>query len=57
MAWAQHLHEAIPGATLTVVHDGGHFSTLIDRADEILEWLTAPRLAGREGQTGVAAVR
>ncbi len=57
MAWAQHLAETIPGATLTIVDDGGHFSTLIDHADEILEWLTAQGFAEREVQAGVADVR
>ncbi len=39
--WARHLAGEIPGATLTMVEEGGHFSTLIDHADEILGWLTA----------------
>lgn len=54
VAWAQHLHEAIPGATLTIIDDGGHFSTLIDRVDEILEWLTR---AGQQGRTSATEAR
>ena len=57
VAWGQHLAETIPGAILTIVDDGGHFSTLIDHADEILEWLAAQGFAEREVQAGVADVR
>ena len=39
--WARHLADEIPGSTLTMVEEGGHFSTLIDHADEILGSLTA----------------
>jgi pimeloyl-ACP methyl ester carboxylesterase len=57
VAWAQHLAGTIPGATLSIVDDGGHFSTLIDHADEILEWLTTAKVAEREGHAGVVDVR
>ena len=56
VAWAQHLAEAIPGATLTIVDDGGHFSTLVAHADEILAWLTTAGLAEREGRSSAAEV-
>ena len=54
VAWAQHLHETIPGATLSIVDDGGHFSTLIDHAEEILGWLAN---VGQEGRTSATGVR
>lgn len=38
-SWAQHLAVSVPGATLTLVEGGGHFSTLIDHSDQILDWL------------------
>ena len=57
VAWAQHLAETIPGAALTIVDDGGHFSTLIEHADEVLEWLTATRPAEQEGHAGVVDAR
>lgn len=56
VAWAQHLVGAIRGATLTIVDDGGHFSTLVDHADEILASLTTAGLAEREGRSSAAEV-
>jgi pimeloyl-ACP methyl ester carboxylesterase len=38
-SWAQNLAGRLPGATLTLVEGGGHFSTLIDHSGEILDWL------------------
>lgn len=38
-SWAEHLTVSVPGATLTLVEGGGHFSTLIDHSDQILHWL------------------
>lgn len=34
-SWARHLAATIPTATLTMVRDGGHFSTMTDHADQI----------------------
>jgi len=41
-AWAEYLATAIPGARLTWVEDGGHFSTLIEHSHTILKALTEP---------------
>lgn len=38
--WAEYLAAQIPGATLTSIDSGGHFSTLIDHADDIVDWVT-----------------
>ena len=46
--WAHHLAARITGATLTMVRDGGHFSTLTDHADQILRGLAqVPRFVQR----------
>ena len=37
--WAEYLAANIPGAALTSVEGGGHFSTLVDHADDIIDWL------------------
>jgi pimeloyl-ACP methyl ester carboxylesterase len=36
VAWARHLAQGIPGASMTMVVNGGHFSTLVDHAEGIL---------------------
>jgi len=39
VAWAEYLAETIPGARLTLATDSGHFSTLVEYADDILAGL------------------